>query len=457
MAITRNKQNAVLKNPIPVIIGNVSLQPSGANEYYYLSSYIVQQNDIAEANVQDGIVFYDHFTKKWRMSLIYSEMGLKSANIRKLFPFICGNLSGIGDGYYMNPFVNINGYPTLDGKRIYGEDQYIYYDESFNTWMNGRKVFSFPLSGVPATHDPVSRDIADLTFGGAGPYGDDFYSVPLSSLQDGKCYLDPSFAQRPLLTGDIRVPSSFLNFENKFYRGNYAEQLDNVTGYILPPQNSFCKTEDSPPIIMGEECLGFYNNDDQYNPYVIGSICIGTEGNTVPPIIGTSKPLSIDCFEGVCYYTPTYYDFRDHAYTLIGTSFDETKEKWRLYKLETSLGYFVKTGFSEGTYILLSGDLNNDPFFAEQYWYYDPDHTVYNLFSYSELKNGITFLPGHSGGSQINIKIVGITGLSFDQVAHPRKCYRRAKFSNIYRKLVSAASKLELKNVKLILFYRDGK
>lgn len=398
-------QYSIIKNPIPLVVGNVSLRANNKDEYNYMTVYLCDATGLANPR----IIFYDTFSNQWMMTKEDYSSDL-------LFPYISENINR-QFGYIMQGFINNQGgYPIFYRRGQYTTGvQTIHFDKYANKWGFGWDSKSFSLDNDNyGYYLPTIKDFADNKYGNSYDGTEIGY---VSEFQpDEEATIKYGGTNGELMTlenGNITVPSSILEFEN------------NVGGYlssrIFPPSN-IIKVSESPTIISGEPCLGYYdlNGRLSYNPYIIGNICIGTRDQTVPPIVGstTTKVGPLDVYSASVYEGEFWgYQCYENAYTYIGCSIDQTQEKWRLFRLNVNVPDQI--GKNNGNIILLKGNNNKNPIIAEKYWYLS---NAGDLFNYTYIRNGVTFRPvGESGN--LRIEIVAITGLKPYEVRHPGEHY----------------------------------
>lgn len=400
----QDKQNSIIKNPIPILVGNISLTPSSVFEYNYTSVYIV---DVPYNTEQDFLVF-DQIQNNWTLVLGY--LTPYGNNFRSnYFP----QLISTEGTYSMNGFVNNDaGYPEF-----YSEIDGItfHYNQDLSSWCYGYRSRS--VSGELLTQYAI--DTTDCRT------GDYRVAHQISAfIPDKKEIGTPIYTNYKLFEGDPTIPSSILKFRNN--------DGDIITGKIIIHSNSILKSEDSPTIISGDPCLGYYYLNNNERPYIIGSICIGTEDlNTVPPIIGQNIDLipSIN-YDGHKYYFDSEYGsncpdifpgsvsgiWDETAYLWVGKTFDENKDQWNLYQIKSFKWGELAPQYLHNTYILLSGGFPNiNPCTAEQLWYMQSTET--ELFTYSALSGGLTFR-GYPNGNDLHLKIVGLTNFNADELKH---------------------------------------
>lgn len=374
----RGYQNSIFKSPIPLLIGNVSLKSATSGEYFYLSSYFVDDNNL---------LYYDNFSESW----LINEVNLPE----DLFPVVSG-----GNFYFkMNGFVNVNGYPSFTYS-----DLKLYFNDVINNWCISTNEIN-PLYSKQIFPE-IYHDNNESSYGNAI---EDFSSYTISSFQVNTPYIN-YFDKIYVLSGDsLQNTVVFSDDESAF------------SGKVLPPQSNYknclSKLNSSPTIISGDNCLGYYNDSTLGVPYIIGNFVVG---NNSIKIIGSSNQEDWIYFRGDY---PAVFDRYKHdseqsyddGCALIGKSLDKKYQLFQIY-IEVSPPSGSADPFEFNNYVLVSGGLDT-PYSAKQIWYFKPTNNDYRFFTYQFFQKNNVVFHGYPDSNNISVDIIGLTNINYNKVS----------------------------------------
>lgn len=403
--------NAIINLPIPIVIGNTSFESQSKDEYFYLSGYLVDEPYNANYN---NFVYYDNFCKNW----VLACRPLASKNLwQYIFPILSSYSSqGIGQNH-INPFVNFNGYPIIES------NEYFYFSENLNKWCYGplmdsvkfeNENYNFPI------YDDCCKDLAEIKLGDLN----ENYSI--SGFEEDTPLINSYAKLIPISAGNMNSYDQLITFSNN------ESSISAKFCYINSTyEHNYFKRDDSPQIISGSPCLGYYGPSSLTNPYVIGSICIGTEDlTTVPPMIGTIKRTHVQsmrypiAFNEERHYKQLKNDYHNNGYWWIATTFDENQTRWDLYEIIN--GFIPESGsarpFNAGNIILISGGVDR-PDTAKQFWYRTRSSSSIPFISYNTFKTNTLRFTGYPSSPNLELKIVGLTDFNAELIKYGISTY----------------------------------
>lgn len=406
--------NALIKLPIPIIIGNTSFETTSKDEYFYLSGYLLDEDIYNGKN----FLYYDNLCKNW----VIAHRSFDSVNPyieRFIFPTLSSSTLSYG---YVNGFSNFNGYPIINTEN---GDSYFYFSENLNKWCVGKLTNSVKFNNddfnFPIYYD-FCKDMAETML------GDTNSNISISGFEEDTPLIDSLSKLIPISAGQMNSFDEVISFSNK--------ETTVFSKFYYTNSNSdyyYFKRDNSPQIISGSPCLGYYGPTTLTNPIVIGSICIGTEDlTTVPPMIGTTTRKNIQgmsyplVFNEARHYQQNINDYHNNGYWWVATTFDKNKTRWDLYQIIDN--YYPDSGrvypFSSNNMVLISGGVDT-PDSAKQLWFNTYSSSTIPIMSYNAWKtNTLTFRVFPTGsGSNLSLKIVGLTDFNAEHVKYNNNSY----------------------------------